>query len=74
MPPQLTVTFEGGLVNDAKGAGDTVIVLVFVIVPLPHGSWNVHVSVITPPQSPGAVVCVEVTQPAIRHAPDPPLL
>ena len=74
MPPQLTVTFCGGLVNEAIGAGETVMVLTLVIEPLPQGSAKVHVSVTVPPQVPGAAVCVEVTQPAIRQAPEPPLL
>jgi hypothetical protein len=68
------VRLDGGLVNVACAAGETVIVLVFVIEPLPHGSWKVHVSVITPPHAPGGVVCVDVTQPAITQLPEAPLL
>ena len=35
----------GGFTDCAIAAGETVIVLLCVVVPLPHGSVNVHVSV-----------------------------
>ena len=54
--------------NVAAGAGSTVIVLDAVIV-LPHASVNVQLSVIVPPHGPGAAVCVDVTDPLIRHDP-----
>ena len=44
------------------------------VIVLPHASVYVHVSVIVPPHGPGAAVCVEVTEPLIRHAPLAPLL
>jgi len=65
--------FGGVDVNVACGAGSTVIVLVAVIVLL-HASVNVQVSVIFPPHIPGAAVCVDVTDPLIKHDPLAPLL
>ena len=44
------------------------IVLVCVIV-LAHASVKVHVSVTAPPQGPGKVLSVDVTEPEIRHVP-----
>jgi hypothetical protein len=65
------VIFDGGLVNVGAGAGVTVIVLDAVIV-LPHASVAVQVSVKVPPHTPGAAVCVDVTDPLIKQLPDPP--
>ena len=71
--PQATVVLAGGVVNVGAGAGLTVIVLDAVIV-LPHASVAVHVSVIVPPQGPGAAVCVDVADPLINQLPEAPLL
>src|SRR5689334_14914500 len=60
----------GVLVKCACVAAVTVITLDVVIF-LPHASVNDHVSVTVPPQVPGAVVCVEVTQPVMRQPPLP---
>jgi hypothetical protein len=62
-----------GAVIVGSAAGLTVIVLVCVIV-LAHASVNVHVSVTFPPQGPGRVPSVDVTDPVIRQAPLPPLV
>jgi hypothetical protein len=76
--PQATVILAGAVMV-AGAAGLTVIVLDFVIV-LPKASVNVHDSMIVPPQAgdEGFVeVCalnVEVTFPAIKQAPDAPLV
>ena len=60
----------GGVVKDAAGAGVTVIVLVTGASALPHSSVAVHVSVIVPPQGPGAAEKVDVFDvPVIRHDP-----
>ena len=63
----------GAAANTGAGAGLTVMTLEAVIVLL-HASVNVHVSVIVPPHGPGAAVCVDVTDPLIRHDPLAPLL
>ena len=55
--------------NTAAGAGLTVIVLVTGASVLPHASVAVHVSVIVPPQAPGAAENVDVTVPLIRQVP-----
>jgi hypothetical protein len=52
--------------------GVTVIVLKAVMV-LPHASVAFHVSVMVPPQGPGAAVCVEVVDPLIKQVPLNPL-
>ena len=44
------------------------------VIVLLHASVYVHVSVIVPPHGPGAAVCVDVTDPLIRHDPLAPLL
>ena len=60
----------GGLVNTAGADGVTLIVLVTGVSGLPHMSLAVHVSVIVPPQEPGAALNVDVFDvPVIRHDP-----
>ena len=59
--------------NVGADAGDTVMTLEAVIV-LPQASVAVHVSVTVPPQYPGGVVCVDVTEPLIKQLPEAPLL
>ena len=60
----------GGVVNTAGGAGVTVMVLVTGASGLPQASVAVHVSVIGPPQGPGAAENVEVFEvPVIKHEP-----
>ena len=59
--------------NTAGAAGLTVMTLVCVMVLL-HASVNVQVSVTVPPQGPGSVPSVEVTDPLIRQEPLPPLV
>ena len=66
-----TVMFTGAVVNAGAGAGETVIVLVCVIVRL-HASEKLHVSVTGPPHGPGNVLNVDITEPLIKH--DPPAL
>jgi hypothetical protein len=62
-------------VNTAGGAGVTVIVLVTGTSALPHASVAVHVSVIVPPQGPGAAENVEVLDvPVIRQEPASPFV
>jgi len=62
-------------VNTAGGAGVTVIVLVTGASALPQASVAVHVSVIVPPQGPGAAEKVEVLDvPVIRHEPASPFV
>ena len=65
--------FEGVVVKVGAGAGVTVITLEVVIV-LPQASVAVHVSVIVPPHGPGAVDCVDVTEPLIKQLPEALLL
>ena len=60
--------------NTATGAGLTVIILDTGASVLPHASVADHVSVIVPPQGPGAAVCIDVALPLIKHVPLPPLL
>ena len=61
--------------NTAGGAGDTVIVLATGASALPHASVAVHVSVIVPPQAPGAAEKVDVLDvPVIKHDPVNPLV
>jgi hypothetical protein len=67
---QLTDTLPGALVKLAAAEGLTVITLDDVIVLL-HGSVNVQVSVMVPPQNPGAAVWVEITDPLIKQFPVP---
>ena len=62
----------GGEVNVGAATGVTVIVLTAVIV-LPHASVAFHVSVMVPPQGPGAAVCVDVADPLIKQVPLDPL-
>jgi hypothetical protein len=63
------------VVNIAGGAGVTVIVLVTGTSALPHASVAVHVSVIVPPQGPGAAENVEVLDvPVIRQGPASPFV
>jgi hypothetical protein len=58
------------VVNTAGGAGVTVIVLVTGTSALPHASVAVHVSVIVPPQGPGAAEKVDVFEvPFIKQDP-----
>ena len=72
---QATVTSTGGVVNTAGGAGVTVIVLVTGASTLPQASVAVHVSVMVPPQGPGAAENVDVADaPVIRHDPLSPLV
>ena len=54
--------------NTAGGAGQTVIVLVCVIVRL-QASVNVQLSVTGPPHGPGRVLNVDVTVPLIKQVP-----
>jgi len=62
-------------VNTAGGAGVTLIVLVTGARALPHASVAVHVSVIVPPQGPGAAEKVEVLDvPVIRQEPASPFV
>jgi len=68
--PHATVIFAGAVIV-GNAAGSTVIVLEAVIV-LPQASVKVQVSVTVPPQEVGAGVCVEVTEPVIKHVPEPP--
>jgi hypothetical protein len=64
-----------GVVRIAGAAGVTVIVLVTAESDLPHASVAVHVSVIVPPQGPGAAEKVDVFDvPVIRHDPLNPLV
>ena len=60
----------GATANTATGAGLTVITLVCVMVLL-QASVNVQVSVTVPPQGPGTVPSVDVTDPLIRQVPLP---
>ena len=61
--------------NTAAGAGFTVIVLVTGAITLPHASVAVHVSVIEPPQGPGAADNVDVFEvPVIRQDPLSPFV
>ena len=61
--------------NTAGAAGVTLIVLVTGVSALPHASVAVHVSVIVPPQGPGAAEKVDVFEvPVIRHDPASPLV
>ena len=62
----------GGEVNVGAAAGVTVIVLKAVMV-LPHASVAFHVSVMVPPQGPGAAVWVDVADPLIKQVPLNPL-
>ena len=56
--------------NTAAGAGFTVMVLVTGATTLPHASVAVHVSVIVPPQGPGAGDNVDGLEvPLIRQDP-----
>ena len=63
----------GGEVNVGAAAAVTVIILEAVN-DLPQASVNVHVSVTVPPQGPGNVPSVDVTEPLIRHVPLAPLV
>ena len=68
--PHATVTSAGDVIKDAGAAGVTVIVLVTGVSDLPHASVAVQVSVIVPPQGPGAAERVDVLDiPVIRHDP-----
>ena len=61
--------------NTAGGAGVTLIVLVTGTNALPQASVAVQVSVIVPPQAPGAAEKVDVFEvPVIRHDPAIPLV
>ena len=61
--------------NTAGGAGVTVMVLVTGASTLPQASVAVHVSVIVPPQAPGAAENVDVADvPVIKHDPLSPLV
>ena len=61
--------------NTAGAAGVTFIVLVTGASALPQASVAVHVSVIVPPQAPGAAEKVEVFEvPLIRHEPASPFV
>ena len=65
----------GAVANTATGAGLTVIVLVTGASVLPHASVAVQVSVIVPPQAPGAAEKVDVADvPVIKHDPLNPLV
>ena len=67
--PQATVIAAGAVIV-GNAAGVTVIVLVTGASALPHASVAVHVSVIVPPQGPGAADNVEVLEvPVIRQDP-----
>jgi hypothetical protein len=70
MASHATVISAGGVVNTAGAAGVTFIVLVTGAIVLPQASVAVHVSVIVPPQGPGAAEKVDVLEvPLIRHDP-----
>src|SRR6476469_2732839 len=65
---------EGGVMV-GNAAGVTVMVLVTGASALPHASVAVHVSVIVPPQGPGAAEKVEVFEiPVIRQDPASPFV
>ena len=64
-----------GVVIVGSAAGVTVIVLDTDTRGLPHISVAVHVSVIVPPQGPGAALNVDVLDvPLIKHDPLNPLV
>jgi hypothetical protein len=72
---QVTEIFTGGVVNTGTAAGVTVIVLETDTRGRPQISVAVHVSVIVPPHTPGAVLNVEVLDvPLIKQDPVKPLL
>jgi hypothetical protein len=65
----------GAAAKTAGGAGSTVIILVTGASTRPHGSVAVHVSVIVPPQLPGAALKVdEFDVPVITQPPLPPFV
>ena len=67
---QDTVTFPGGVMNTAGGAGVTVMILVPLMVLL-QASVKVQLSVSVPPQTATVPVLVAVTVPEIRQVPLP---
>jgi len=74
MAPQATVILPG-FEMAGKSAALTVMVLETAATVLPQTSVAVQVSVMVPPQAPGAVVKVEDSEvPEIRHTPLKPLL
>ena len=65
----------GAAANTATGAGVTVMILVTGASVLPQASVAVQVSVIVPPQAPGAAENVDVADvPVIKHDPLNPLV
>src|SRR6187401_3725864 len=65
----------GAAANTAAGAGVTVMILVTGASVLPQASVAVQVSVIVPPQAPGAAEKVDVADvPVIKHDPLSPLV
>ena len=75
MASQDTVTFPGGVINTAGGAGVTVMILVTGVSTLPQASVAVQVSVIVPPHGPGVVEKVDVLEvPVIRQEPVSPFV
>ena len=70
MASQDTVTFPGGVINTAGGAGVTVMVLDPLMVRL-QASVKVQLSVSVPPQPVNVPVLVAVTVPEIRQVPLP---
>ena len=71
----VSVVGSVGKVSVAGGAAVTVMVLVTGERILPHASVAVHVSVIVPPQGPGAAEKVDVLEvPVIKQEPVSPLL
>ena len=71
--PQANVMGDAAA-NTAIAAGLTVIILDTGASVLPHASVADQVSVIVPPQGPGAEVCVDVAVPLTKQVPLPPLL
>jgi hypothetical protein len=71
---QVTVIFDGAIIV-GKAAGLTVIVLLTEVIVLEQASMAVQVSVTVPPQTPGVVVKVELSEvPLSSHPPLNPLL
>src|SRR5436189_299606 len=69
-----TIVISAGAVIVGNAAGLTVIVLDTGASALPHASVAAHVSVTTPPQTPGIAESVEVADPLIEQGELNPLL
>ena len=72
--PQTAVMLPGGETKAGKGAAETVMVLLCVMVPLPHGSLKVHVSLYDPPHALELPVTTEFDVPLMAQVPAKPLL